>query len=918
MAGLIGVALACLAAAVWRRVVGIFGAGLRGAALALLGTMGLAGLVGILLGWAGAFTPIWLVGGWSFAAACVVAWPCRAPRGLVPMGGGGPPSASWVGGGLLVLLGVGVMLRSPPMEVSLAGRDQGSYALRGHQLARTARFDGHNPAVRRLIGGAQSRSHVTDLYPKASDPYRQGLYEAAYRPGWYLADVEAGRVVPQFLHLQPVLLGIGTLLSPAYGQRIVVWMEGLAALLAFAALSRSLWPSGPYALLAMAMYALSPLLIWTQRLPLTEGITGALYAGAGVAFLQARADSQAAKSVGDRVSRDGRPITRMYAVRAMGATTFGAALVGLTAWTRGDAWLAAPVVLATLWLRPRSHGQHVAAWVYAAAVAGSVTVHAYTVYPYLHDEFMKQLPLRLGAGPGLLLGLAGGGVAAWWIVDLWVGRLARLRPKILQRVLCRARWSVPLLVGGGVVAYLAQGRSDVAPFARLGALWPMLGPWLAATAVIGGVGVIRRWRLEARGDVWLLALLLGPACMFPLFAHRNIAHLHFFYYGRYLVPAVLPVAMLATVACTRELLGAAWLQQRARWTRGLAGGLMALVLLAASAAPLVTAPQLRVEEHVGAREVVDWIAARIQPGGVILAGGEGWHRAHTFNQIGGALEMIHGVAVLPYHSRERAHATAVALFVGHDAAEDGPVYLLVDEATRPYMRDDGRRVAMVDDDLAPGLRAVRYSFVEFVTEALRGSRDGLPRQVVRHSLRLVLIEIEAADSMSVPGSGVLGELPPAEVWRPSLERAPEPDSLLVAPAGWVERRGPLTWVSGRVLSRRNVGQRLVAIVEGRSIRLTPARPVGFVSRPVGPTGGEVDLLVMLRDVVNPSGAAIEVWARDTQIGVVEPPLRHVGYWRAPAFRWIVAEGSSQISLRWGPRATEDSVAFVRDVAAFSR
>jgi hypothetical protein len=402
-----------------------------------------------------------------------------------------------------------------------------------------------------------------------------------------------------------------------------------------------------------------------------------------------------------------------------------------------------PIVLAVAWLRPRGPGSR-AAYLVVAGLLISVIVHALTSYPYLHDELLRRLP-GTGLGPISLILIAVLGAIAWFVVDREFAphraRLAASLTQVIPRLLA-AGLLVAFALWWSLRSHAPAGR----PYARLDAAPILLGVPLLLAAAIGAIVIARRWRAHAR-DVWLLALAAVVPCTALLYAPRELPVLAFFYYGRYLVPELLPVAaLLATAALeagVRALMGPDPSRFR-RHAAAVSGMLVGAGLIVSSVGPVLRYPQLRLREHAAAGQAVSWLAERLPPGSIVIAGGEGWHNGHTHNQIGGALAMAHGVEVLPYRTREDAWLSAWELLVagpsrrGHASP---PVFLLVNEAAHQYTRDDSARVALIDDQLWAPFRVERASLLELFVHALTPVPDQLPTRVARHELRMALLRL---------------------------------------------------------------------------------------------------------------------------------------------------------------------------------
>jgi len=694
--------------------------GLDDVVIALALHLGVVGGVATLLAWAGHFAPLPLaLCCFALALAC---WPWTHTRDPAPPTER-PTSLSHTLV-LLAIVAIGIGLRLPTIPAPLAGRDQGTYQLRAAQTVRNGSLGWTDQTLvtagRELDSGDAGPIDILGLYPTSEEPWRAGRYEAAYRPGAYLGERATGEVIPQFFHVHPMLLAVAEL-SLARPWLAVSWAGGLW-LLALACCARRLWPRGPWAALAVILVAGSPLAIWTGRTPLSENPMAALEWAAVLVGLRLR----------DGLEQDSSPV-------------WLAGLLALTAGVRGNALLFLPMMLALVWLRPRGRGSD-AAYLVLGGLVASVIVHASTSYPYLHDELLRRLP-GTGLGPASLIALALLAAGAWIVVDR---ELASVRQEAVAPLIAM----LPrVLVFGTLLAFviwwsLRSQAPESPPFARLDAAPILLGAPLLFAAGLGLILVARRWHPRPR-EIWLLALAASIPCTALLYAPRDLPTLGFFYYGRYLVPELLPVAALsatdalAAVVSTIEgrTLGGSRIRRR---IAGALGILLGVGLIASVVGPLIRHPQLRLREHASAGDAVEWLAARIPSDAIVIAGGEGWHHGHTHNQIGGALALAHGVEVVPYRTREDAWLTAWELLVAGPTRRDQPpppVFLLVNEAAHQHTRADRTRVALLDDQLWAPFSIERASLLELFVHALTPVSDQLPTRVARHELRMALLQL---------------------------------------------------------------------------------------------------------------------------------------------------------------------------------
>ncbi|HWB77615.1 MAG TPA: hypothetical protein VG755_21765, partial [Nannocystaceae bacterium] len=676
--------------------------------------LSLVGIVTTLLATFGMATPTTLA---ITLGAIALAWmPWRAQRDPLP------PRAPWRHAILpLVIALAAIALRWPPIDHPLAGRDQGSYALRAEITAKDGAIAFVDPVLAQAATDVDTRPGPQDLlglYPRRGERWREDVYEAGYRPGWYLADREAAIVVPQFLHLHPMTLTVARMIGGRSAPGALVVLEGALAVLAILAIARRLWSGSLWPACAAAAFALAPLAIWVQRNTLSEALTGLLLAAAVLAALRAREH-------GDR------------------ELLVAAWLLGALAWVRGNAWMTAPIVLAVLWLEPAdARGRHRATMVLLGSLGAAVLIHAGTSFPYLSDELRRQLlgwsepsPLSLVLGCAIAM-------LVWWSVDeLGFGPRARFGD---AAIVARVRELLPPIFGAlallGLVTWAVRALgSDVPPWSRLDALGPGLGAALLGPAALGLVLALLRWRVHDRSDLWLAAIAALVASTIWIYAGRNLPKFGLYYYGRYLVPEILPLACLAG---THALVRIHAMLPRPR----IAMTVLAVAWLGAIAWPLVRTPQTRLREQDGSARIVDALAELVPPDAIVIAGGEGWHHGHTFNQVGGALAIGHGRVVLPYHTREAAYASAHELLVeGPRARGEAPprVFVLINEATHAVRGpDDPAALAAFDDLFPPPFRARQAVMLELVTDRLTPSEHALPTAVTRDALRMALVELE--------------------------------------------------------------------------------------------------------------------------------------------------------------------------------
>lgn len=822
-----------------RRVGGLALEGLVLVGATWLAGVGMATTLLAMLGWFDAIATSVVA-----AIAAVIAWPwgtARPPLHGVPWRAMAVP--------LLVLV-AGLGLRWPPSDYPLAGRDQGTYALRAQATLRSGRLDAIDPVLAAAGHEAGERAGPADLrglYARSDEAWRRGRYEAAYRPGFYLADVDTGRVVPQFFHLGPMLMATtGLVLGPQHVAGVVV-LQAALVLLGMWAVARRLWPRGPWALLLVGLVVVDPLEIWLQRTTLSEGTSAVMVTAGLLAVLRAR-------------DGDGDELPT------------AALLLGSLAWIRGNGWLAVPVMLAAQWLVPRPDpAARRAGLVYASTFAAAVLVHAPTTFPYLHDELLRQLPLALPPTPERIVGVAMAGLVAWWVIDE-LGPLRRRYARLAAPLLRAAPWGLALLLLAGLGTYvLLRGATPERPWSRLDPVGPLVGVPALVLAAVGLRRTLRAWpTAPTAAGAWLLGLGGVVVATVGLYAQRNLPQLGLYYYGRYLVPELLPAILMLAVEGLRgvhALVAGARPGRARRWLAAGVASVGAAGLYASTAGVLVRHPVTRMREFAGAGRVVEHLASRLPAGAVVIAGGEGWHHGHTWNQVGGALAVGHGITVLPYATREAAYASLHELLVGRPAATGEPappVFLLVNEATKVRSReaDDGQPaglVAAIDDLLPPPFVTRRIELVEMLLDRLTPTSDGPPTRVTRDGLRMALLQVEvdparasevetwtidgaagaSADgwwSEGPPGLGLVGGAPRAGA--PCLDAAP---LVVTLPPDGGAGQGPVSVVLVSTPGTAALTPQWRVEIDGEAVAIDPPRlaprerdtwgPVGLPTRP---------------------------------------------------------------------------------------
>ena len=366
---------------------------------------------------------------------------------------------------LLVLLGLG--LRGQPMDNPLGGRDAGSYTLRTQQTLRSGNLE----FVDEGLLEAEARYNnfpsagLEDLlgaFPIEREGVRVDRYEAPYRPGFYLADRETGRVQAQFFHLYPSSLAIGGFLfGPEALHRSSLFIAALF-LLTWTCIILRVLANANACFVALGLLVLCPLAIWTDRQTLSETSYGLWLA---LAFLS---------SIHKSEESGGEPDKLHFGYLA-------ALFLGCATLTRGDAWVWAPFVLAALWCRSYKSTPW-AARIFAAIFAAGIVFHSYFAFAYLHDELLRRWPGGEPPTPNELSLLALSGFVGWLAIDLLLASRPRPAPES-EAWRSHAKLQGQAVAGGLLalaIGYLLTNEPGQSPYSRLDPLVPSLGwPWLA-------------------------------------------------------------------------------------------------------------------------------------------------------------------------------------------------------------------------------------------------------------------------------------------------------------------------------------------------------------------------------------------------------------------------------------------------------
>jgi hypothetical protein len=549
-------------------------------------------LLGLLLGWTGAFSPYAVLVGATLVAL-----------GYPPASRADPREGlAWRH--LLPVLLVALALRVPAGDHVLGGQDQGVYTAMAAELLRSGDLRVVDAELPRLAAAGQAEAYLRDNY---TVPFIPGVY----------SDVGGTPSLQfQFYHVFPVWLAVAQgLLGEAAGGWALVLLA-LASIVFFQRLAGVLSGSGRIGMAAGALLALNPLHAMFSRFPVTEVPTLA-FSAAGFLFLARYAQADAQERRPGWLLLSVVAFLTLFLVRISGFMYLP--LIGMVS----------VVALCADPDRPRARA--LSAWALGCVLAYAVSV-AYGLTwsrPYALDIYRASFSMLGGeAWPTLLAGAVVIAGTCWLL--LWLGAehpvarrlghwLSVLRPALgalLALILAAGAWKAwklgftqafasdawlsrfPGIAGGGV---RGSAHASLVVVAAYVSPWILLAlPWLA-------------WRrLPAAGG--LLAFFV--ACFLAYAAFLNWTVVYQPYYARYFCSELVPYALLlAVVALGWPLPGTA--------RRVLAAALVLTGLWFA----VLSARQWGPAENAGARDSIARLAALAGDDDVLLLDvfhGPGW------------------------------------------------------------------------------------------------------------------------------------------------------------------------------------------------------------------------------------------------------------------------------------------------------
>jgi 4-amino-4-deoxy-L-arabinose transferase-like glycosyltransferase len=433
--------------------------------------------------------------------------------------------------GLIALMGV-LYLR--PHEFIFGGADAGVYVNLGAQISRSGRWLISNPDLAAIPPADYPmlfREQPPDQVPR--------YY---HLPGFYIADGNAGTIIPQFYPLHPIWLAIAHGLGGVWANLYMTPLWGILGVLALYIAVREAFDHR-LAAIAAGLLAITPTQIWFSRYPTAETLTQFMLFSGLYAFARhaRRGENWSAALAGLALGQV--MLVRIDTYFLLGILVVYAAYLRLRRRLDRRFW-----ILAVPMLVMSSHSLLQAVW---------------QGWPYLHNTYLAGGTLSF-ARLAMLVGGLIVSVVAFIAFDQTIARrpgwVAQLEP--VWRILLSASavglvllaiyayFLLPLRADPTRQAFYWYGQNtipDVEPynFVRLG--W-YLSPVGLALGVLGIAAIVREKMSER---TWLI---VGVGVFFSiLFIYRTFNNPHHIYVMRRYVPAVIPIFALGIAYAVQRL-----------------------------------------------------------------------------------------------------------------------------------------------------------------------------------------------------------------------------------------------------------------------------------------------------------------------------------------------------------------------------
>jgi len=475
------------------------------------------------------------------------------------------PKAVALALGALVLAAGALAAR--PGEHFGGGWDPGTYLAAGGSVAHRGGLITHDPLLASLDGRERDL-----LFPLART---RGIKY----PGFYVHDLKAGTLIPQFQPLYPALLAVAISL---FGDRAALYVNpafAIASLLLLFHLAW-VWRGRAFALAAAALFAFNVVQVWNSRFSTSE-MTAQVVLLAGFVFLEdflARGDTTAG---------------------ALSGLAFGMAPLATVTTV-----LVVPFAFAAaVW--PGGGTPRAGRWAFTIALAVALS-HLALWSVFVDPKYLAQVTHFFPDAPRWLI--PGGTLftTAAWVA--WSPSRRRALVTAISGSAAAAATAALLLLG---LAWFWWGQAAAGPTAGAPALIKLswfLTPWVLIPFACGGAALLAQGRRRSERAF----LLAGLGMLFFFLYEPRMYPTYPFTLRRY-TPLAIPV-----IACAAAVLPAALLQASHVLLR--AGG--AVLLALALALPLVKNWDLvRRTEYDGAGKLIADVDARLPRGGILVCEG---------------------------------------------------------------------------------------------------------------------------------------------------------------------------------------------------------------------------------------------------------------------------------------------------------
>jgi hypothetical protein len=408
----------------------------------------------------------------------------------------------------LALVLVGLWRFFPSAEYIVGGKDPGTYINEGVQIAQRATFVYADPVV------ASVPPFARDLFFPS---HQHADYYSLRFMGFWITDVDSGRVVGQFPHLYPTTIAIGYGIDGLTGARRAVGVWAILGVLAVYFAGARLFGRRAAAAAALLL-ALHVLEAWFGRYPNAELAMQALLFAALLASARAHVDED--------------PFFAPVA----------GSLLGLLLFLRFDAVLGIGAVVASIAVAAFAGVVRLRFWFFAALLVVSALsvpylfgpMRAYMTYPVV---FLSNFAIWQYA----LLGVGGCAVLAALVVGARSPRLSAWVRTGLPVTL-----TAGLMAGAVYALYFREPAFGVLALRDAYALRTFASFYLTLPGLIAAVV---GFALFARGAFWKAPELFMTVAVFSsfFFYKIRIASDHFWMARRFL-PVILPGALLFAAA----------------------------------------------------------------------------------------------------------------------------------------------------------------------------------------------------------------------------------------------------------------------------------------------------------------------------------------------------------------------------------